>query len=510
MTSRIIELDQRYAASAALVQQGVEIVAVRDELGERFDSVSRAMFRLIQRDGPGVWDDVAGAARTLRWCLMTDPMPIERNTRLTAAVGEVVGQARRLIGAVDEDALLREVVDAATALCTRDPLVGAVLLESLNEVGADAAIVVVSSSRTREALGEWLGSRGTRVLTPGDLERADVSEDIAYFVGPPRFFNSGAVTAPRTPEISFIVPAWFGDRTVPTSAIAQYAEGGIRVATRVIEVGDKWPASPDLAAPRAEPVPEDDLLPRPIWGSRMSEDRAPSADEVIARKVLLSGRRAIWLDDDGERIRALDTAQPPGERVGYSAVSAVGPGTYLLLREGGAERDSLQARALARIGSRATAIREAQASWKSALFDKLETWGIRRSEDALRALGVRAAGQARAWVSPHLIRPQSDGDFEKLLEWLGLSVRTHFEQASLLRNEVHRASRELRDQLESAADDADLHELERAGHMRLDIAEPGFRGVFVTRVLAIAPFTELVGRHEARVPFADEGARWLE
>ena len=152
MTSRIIGLDQRYTASASLVRHGVEIIAVRDELGARFDSATRGLFRLIQRDGPGVWDHLAGAAKALRWRLITDPMPIERNAQLTAAAGEVGRQARQLIGAVDEDALLREIADAAAALCTRDPLVGAVLLESLTEVGVDSAIVVTASSRSREAL----------------------------------------------------------------------------------------------------------------------------------------------------------------------------------------------------------------------------------------------------------------------------------------------------------------------------------------------------------------------
>ena len=43
MTSRIIGLDQRYTASASLVRHGVEIIAVRDELGARFDSATRGL-----------------------------------------------------------------------------------------------------------------------------------------------------------------------------------------------------------------------------------------------------------------------------------------------------------------------------------------------------------------------------------------------------------------------------------------------------------------------------------
>jgi hypothetical protein len=509
MMSRISGLDQRYAASASLVQNGVEIVAVQDELGARFDSSTRRLFRLIQRDGPGIWDHLAGVAKALRRHLITDPIPISRDAQLTAAAGEVGRQAQRLIGSVDEDMFLREITDAAAALCTRCPLVGAVLLESLTEVGVNSAIVVAASSRSREVLGEWLCPLGARVLTLGDLESADISEDIAYFVGPPRFFKPTAVTAPHTMEVTFIFPAWFSDRNVPRSAISQYAEGGIQVTARVFEVGDELPSTPEPTVSETEPILEDDLLPQPVWGSRVSEDRAPNADEVEARKILLSGSRAIWLDD-GERIRALDPIQPPGERVSYCKVSAVAPGTYLLLREGEAESESLQDRALTRIGPRASAIQESQASWKSALIGRLRVKGVQESEHALRELGVRAAGQVHVWALPHVIRPQDDGDFKRLLGWLGISVQPYFERASLLRQEVHRASWELRNLLEAAVNAADLHELERVGHMTLDIAEPGFRGMFVTRVLAIAPFTELVAHRRARVLFPDEGAQWLE
>lgn len=71
------------------MRHGVEIITV-DERGARFDSATRSLFRLIQRDGPGVWDHLAGAAKALRWRLITDPMPIERNAQLTAAAARWV------------------------------------------------------------------------------------------------------------------------------------------------------------------------------------------------------------------------------------------------------------------------------------------------------------------------------------------------------------------------------------------------------------------------------------
>lgn len=508
--SRISELDARYAASASLVRNGVELVTVRDELGAKFDSATRKLFRLIQRDGPGVWDDLAGAAKILRWRLITSPVPIEFNRELLGAASEVGRQARRLIGAVDESAFLEEISEAGANLTSRDPLVGSVLLESLNEVGTQAAIVVAASTKSREALDEWLSPFGARVLTLGELQHIDVTEEIEYFIGPPRFFKPTAVTAPRTLEATFLVPAWFTDRSVPSSVVAQYAEGGIQVKPRIVEVGDVIVSAPEDDTPNSEPISETELLPQPVWGMRRSEDRLPNADEVEAHKVLLSGNRAIWLDDDGERIRSIDPAQPQGERVSYSVVADVEPGTYLLLREGEAEREALRARAFSRISGQASAIQASQAAWKLALVERLRVTGIREAEQALRAIGVRAAGQVGAWASTHLIRPQRDTDFERLLGWLGLSVQPYFGYATLLRHEVHLATRELRAQLESAADIADIRELERTGHMSLEISEPGFRGMFVTRVLAISPFTELVSRFDARVPFAEVNVQWLE
>lgn len=61
MTSRIIGLDQRYTASASLVRHGVEIIAVRDELGARFDSATRGLFRLFAAESVvGLGASVAG------------------------------------------------------------------------------------------------------------------------------------------------------------------------------------------------------------------------------------------------------------------------------------------------------------------------------------------------------------------------------------------------------------------------------------------------------------------
>jgi hypothetical protein len=46
--------------------------------------------------------------------------------------------------------------------------------------------------------------------------------------------------------------------------------------------------------------------------------------------------------------------------------------------------------------------------------------------------------------------------------------------------------------------------------MSLDAKAEGFRAIIATRVLAISPHAEIVSRHDARVPFEDRSAQWLE
>ena len=119
--------------------------------------------------------------------------------------------------------------------------------------------------------------------------------------------RSSLVTAPVTEGVSFLLPAWFGDRSVPRSAIAPYAEGAIRIEAKAFTVGDA--SEPEWSAP-VEPEDEDAHLPQPVWGSRQSSHREPSSDEVEAHKVLLSGDLAMWLDD-GDRILRTDRANRP-------------------------------------------------------------------------------------------------------------------------------------------------------------------------------------------------------
>ncbi|MCP2242440.1 hypothetical protein [Lentzea aerocolonigenes] len=503
--SRIDGLNQRYAASASLVHTGVEVVAVEDPVGARFNAAVRRLIALFKDDGGACIEDLVGAAKALRWRQITQAQPLEFNPSLPQLAREVTKHAKRLHGAIGDQGLLDELASAADLVASSDPVVGTLLLRSIEEVGAGSIIVIAGSKAAAAGLKSWLQEHDVLLSTVGELERNESQRDQAYVIGPPRFYRSSLVTAPVTSEVSFFLPAWFGDRSVPRSAIAAYAEGAIRIEARVFLEGDTAGSGP---APSDEPEDANDYLPQPVWGKHQNGDREPTSEEVEARKVLLSGNRAMWLDD-GERIRSLNPEQPAGERVTYTDVAAVRTGTYLLLRQGQTERDALYQAAIARL-ARGVVIDEAQRAWKYLLAERIQKAGYREVVKQLRAVGVKAADRARAWVNPALIRPVSDQDFERLLRWLGIPTQPTFGYASTLRRTLYQVSAEIGKLLEGAVSSADLSELEAGGRIRLDVEAEGFRGILATRVLAVSPFTEIVPRHDARVPFEDRGGQWLE
>jgi len=504
--TRIYDLNRRYSASYALVRDGVEILAVGDPISARFNAATRQLLIAAKNDGPGLWDDLVGATKALRWRLVTQPQPISMNPALKAGAEEVVRQSRLLRGAVSNGAILEALATSASLVGITDPPMGRALLRSVQEVGPGSCVVVAASSAAASAIGDWPTLSGTPVLTAGELERTRPDVSQAYVVGPPRFFRSSLVTAPVTTSVTFLMPSWFGDRQIPHSTLAAYADGALRLKSRVFLEGD---TSDSESLAEDSVVAEDQMLPQPVWGTHRSDDREPASDEVSASKVVLSGGIALWLDD-GDRIRVLDPAQPSGERVGYSEPGDIRPGAYLLIRRGETERTALHQAALAALGARRESVDASQQRWKAELEKRVRQYGHSAVVTALRIAGVKASDRARAWAEPLLARPSADRDFEALLGWLGLPTQPYFANATLLRASIISVGQKVRHQLEDAVSAADLAALEREGSLTLDAKTYGFRSMVAARVLAISPFSEIVNRRDARVPFEDGGGRWLE
>jgi hypothetical protein len=502
--SKIESLLQRYDATGSLIRNGAEIVAVADPVGARFNTAIRRLL-LIARDDLGVWDELIRPAKTLRWRLITHLHP---NACVDAAT-EVIRQTGRLRDTVADEELLDKLTASARMAAELETPLTSVLVDLIGQAGMTSYVLVAASKPAQATLLNGWGSLGVRVLTAAELARTEMCVDHAYAIGPPRFFGPSLVTAPAAFSVSFVIPSWVQDRSIPSSVITSYADSRpirIRSHTRVAGSGDVTDVAggdtPELA---------DDLLPQPVWEAPRGPLREPGSDEVTARKVLLSGDLAIWLDDsDGERIRTLDPTAPSGERVIYAQMATVRPGTYLLLRQGETERGAIHAIAIGLLGSRAAGIDATQRAWKEQLARRLSERGHVRVAAELRRHGVRAVGRARAWADPSLIRPHDDGDFRHLLDWLGIPADPTFSNATVLRRAHHQAGTQIREQLEKAVEAVDLARLDRDGYLGLELKAEGFRKMIATRVLAISPHAEVIARRNARVLFPDRSARWLE
>jgi hypothetical protein len=501
-------LNARYERSAGLITNGVELITIGNPNGARVDAAVRSVLELVRNGDSGLWDRLLGAAKALRWRLITQPQPLEHNVALRQAATDTAREAAALHTAVALNMrnALEELAAAASSVLEHDSEIGTVLVESILDVGALACVVVAANNTAAAGLESWLAPRGVRVRSVSRLMRDQLLAEQAFAVGPPRFFSSPLVAAPVTESVSYLFPAWFGDRSIPRSALANAAEYSVRVEGSIHPTGRS--ALAETIRTR-QIVSEDELLPQPVWSAPTTLEREPGSDEVAARRVLLSGSLAILLDD-GERIRAVDPAQPGGERVTYVDVDAVRPGTYLLLRMGETERHALYAAALQLMGDQAEATEASQTRWKGELRRRLDLQGLDTVTRELAALGVRRLYRVRAWTEATLARPQNDRDFELLLQWLCIPVQPTYGLATALRRKRAQASANVAEQLEEAVGAADMTALERDGHLRLELSTEGFRGVIATRVLAISPHTELVSRHDARVLLVDQGAEWLE
>ncbi|ADP84923.1 hypothetical protein [Pseudofrankia inefficax] len=506
--SRVAAVNGRYQRAAALAKGSAELIAIVDPAGARVDAAVRSVTLLSHEDRSGLWDDLVGPARALRWRALTQPQPIALNSAVRDAAEAVIGEAGKLTFAVggNDQRLLGLLTQAARDLAGQDPAVGEVLLASIAEVGADACVVIAASNGAASGLGRWLGPFGIAVHTVSEMIRGGSSFEQAYAIGPPRFIPRPLLTAPMTDEVAFLIPDWFKDQSVPLSPLAEHAAGALNIKIRRRLVGVN-PTDPD--PPAAPEVAEELLLPQPVWSRTTGPRRQPGLDEVEARKVLLSGGYSIMLDD-GDRIRAVDPEKPGGERVVMVDVNAVKEGTYLLLRAGLTERQTLYDAALGLMGSRASSARTSQARWKGALQARLDQHGVAAVERDLAAIGVSARSRVRAWPDPLLIRPMYDHDFELLLQWLRLPVHPTFDLATDLSRRRAQASADVGSELEAAVGRADMAVLHREGHLRLDAAAHGFRGVVATRVLAASPEVEIVHRNNARLLTRDRGVQWLE
>lgn len=194
------------------MRQGVEIFAVGDPAGAQLNAAIRRTLYMLGDERSEVWNGVLQMASALRWRRMTQPQPRGFQTQ-QPLIDEIVRQARLLRNLVGDGALLDSIAEGAVGVGETDSPVGAVLLESIHEVGSQSCVVVASNGAARAGLASWLDEVGATVLVPGELDTVSADIETCYVVAPPLFMPSSVITAPTTPEVAFVMPAWFGNRS---------------------------------------------------------------------------------------------------------------------------------------------------------------------------------------------------------------------------------------------------------------------------------------------------------
>ncbi|MCL2489494.1 MAG: hypothetical protein FWF36_02020 [Propionibacteriaceae bacterium] len=504
----ILWVNERYRIAKDMLESTIEIWPVGDHLGHVFDQRLRGLL-VVSQDSLEVFGDLIGAAKALRWRLLTDPQPWVCGDDYVLSAARAVGvEAGKLHAAISPEAqqALTDLAEAAQRLAQENPSVGSVLLQAADEVGPRDCLVVAANNASAERLARWLHPNGVGVLTARELIHFPREVEQVYAVGPPRLFASAIVTAPVSSSMAFLFPEWFSDRTLPVSPLSKYSQGTFGVETHVFPVNQSPAVDESAQAP-----PEDMMLPTPVWPVKANPDRIPRPLEALARRAYLSGGYFVFLDE-GERVRTIEPTQAIEERVVSLPINAVQPGVYLLLRLGESEQGSLYAAAINSFGARAVEIANSQAKWKKALGERVGQYGVEGCETELRGLGVKAAGRVLAWIDPTLDRPQRNSDFRLLLKWLDIDEQPAFTLATDLRRKRQQLGHSVRSELEKVLSTSDLTSLMVKGHLALSSADPKYRGMIATRVLAISPWQEIVAVQQTRVLFEDHrgGGRWLE
>ncbi|QDY66593.1 hypothetical protein FQA45_09800 [Glutamicibacter halophytocola] len=483
------------------------MILVNDPIGESLNRTVCKLSRSIREHELNALEEIESAAKALLWRYVTRPQPLSHNQGIDEICRAIQQQVAHFKNKIQDRALLTDLTESVKQIGLGDPLTGRVLLESCQEVGAKNAVVVAASRPATQDLRTWLEPYGIAVVTQSELARLNAHFEITYAVGPPKFFGSSVVTSPATNELSYLLPSWFKDRSIPLSAISAHSEGKIQIRSRLYSVG---PALEVAAKPLEENLELESYLPQPIWSRpRGATTEHVEEDRAQARKIYLSGEFSIWLDD-GERIRTIEIGNPPGERVSYTNVGSIKRGTFLLLRQGVSEYGALADASKKALGNLAREIEFTQSNWKQALGKKINEHSKTYIIKQLEMEGIATPNRAFAWVEKDLICPQKKSDFLALLRWLQVPVEPTLSNAMALRRQTYKTRNDIHRQLEKSIANADMNHLERNGFLQVGYETEGFRGILATRVLAISPDHEIVPKSNLRVPSSDRSARWLE
>lgn len=508
----IMEADDFYRAST-LIDPERFVIADRNA-----SDFSRALTKLSRDLSEDVletpWDNVIAAARAARWRGATEPVPFHsRFSGAAQPLAELLKTAAALAGTLEpyRQELLDELLQTAAAyLESGNEKYSDGVRECLHDGEPGRTCLIVVGRRSAASVQGWFSELGESfpVLVPRAFMGSHRVWDLAITAGAGAWLPPQLLTTPRAIQMTLVHQDWIRDSRRFDGVFGEYATASIRAIVRESRQAAR--------APGAEPETEEaaELMPRPNWSAVAATipRAAPDDDDLVeAHLAVLSGDYGVLLPLSGDRIRGLDPSAPAGERVLNLKISAIAPGSILLLRLGGTEAGLLRDLAVGQLGHNRSQIQYLQDDWKNRLKQAISERGQASVTQALRRHGAKTVNLTY-WRSEECLRPQRDMDFEMLLRYLGIDNPGPYLMAGHeLRRAHFKAGHILARALESQVERVDLTPLEIRGIQELH-PEGAPRGATMTafRVIGINDATFEVARHAVRRPFRTKGAAWLE
>ncbi|MGI9064875.1 MAG: hypothetical protein ACR2HX_00495 [Pyrinomonadaceae bacterium] len=370
--------------------------------------------------------------------------------------------------------------------------------------------ILLKESRLIPTFEDVLKSRKmcvfAEVVGQAQLRGSNCYETIAC-IGASSWFSDFVFSAPRAPRIHVLHFDWIKDQWRDPAIFVGSAKSQTASISDWRGIADENRYDAERLLKKATEESRDELEVEELlyspdlaqisnrFGRSHSVSIIEHEDEAV-RLFQLEGRVGVFLDaDESGSWLVIDLEGEEATRVKRVNVSAIEPGMYVLLREGGGG-DYIVPIADRILGGKAESSRGLQRKWKSMLCDAVRTYGAYTVSMQLKNHGSVRANEAnvRNWMSERNIRTDDKRDFTAIMRLVGLGedAEKYWKNAALIDRAHRQAGGHIRRLLLRQVLTADLHELEQRGRMQFELSESGGGQMLALRVVARAPHTNRI------------------
>lgn len=502
---KLVNLSQADAYHGVAGKAGLSWRSIDHAGLERFAEAVFALTRLSKRqeDDTG-WREFLYPARRARNIATTVPLPFSHRGLGIAPLLDQLERslpALRVYGGDEAGALGEESISAGRALTE---LADAPLLDAVLDIAGSSrrvtnGVLLPIAEYTRVAR-DYIRQRHAvvEVLSRHEIAALDPLGRL-MIVGPLYWYDDHqfVLTSPRAPQMVVLKWAWYRERP-PAATSLEGSRGAAGIRVRPLPV---MRSTFEVSA--------DDERTAVDWRSVSNElSRSGDGDlsePVLARPVVLAGRHAVLLPEDGDRlVWLLDPHGLPEHRAVRVDVADLEPGHVIVLRTAGGG-DLIVPIADEILGDEAPKLRELQHRWKA----QLRSWvrqhrTVRRAAAELRRLGCSKANpqNLQNWLGERSLRTEDRADWQVLMDAASLSAEaeTIWRAMSKLHSAHSEAGMSIGRRLREMANTRPLDELVASGRQVFALARGG--SVTAFRIEAFSPSTVHCAPNRVMVPIA--------